>query len=113
MKRVNLKIVKDLVGCVRNWKENIEEHGYDMSEYSAHIRYKDGTVNSWYGSNNEKISLNARNIKYIVLFDSDDSYDSEGKSWSKDFVKDNDYADTTSVDKWNEYVNNNLYGVTN
>lgn len=101
--------IADMVGYVRQHIENAG-YGYDIADDSFIIKYKDGTIAYIYGHDiPDKLCLNISKISYIVKNDGDDGWDSEGKSWIRDFVKNGDFTDNSFLDDWNEYVNKMLY----
>lgn len=100
--------IRDMLGYVDQHIENAK-YGYDVADNSFIIKYKCGEILYVYGYDiPDKFCRNISKIDYIVANDSDDGYDSEGKSWLKDFVTNYEYTDE-SVTLWNEYVNQMLY----
>lgn len=107
------KAIKDLMDYVKEFIENIEM-GNDMSDFSFIIKYKNGTiVYVNIDTYNDKFSRNINNIEYIVAIDPCDSWDSNGKSWYRDFCHNTIDYDYDTMDKinndWNEYINSMLY----
>ena len=103
-----LERIKDMLGYIKNHIENCEL-GYDMDDDSYIIKYKDGSIKYINGYDmDEGISLNARKIDYIVGNCASDGWDSEGKSWLRNFTDGKNFTEE-SVDAWNEYVNTMLY----
>lgn len=101
--------IKDMIGYIREHIENVDL-GYDMDDNSYIIKYKDGTYKYINGAEiDEGISLNARKIDYIVGTCGDDSWDTERKSWYRDFADNGKNIEPETVDAWNEYVNSRLY----
>ena len=100
--------IKDMIGYIRQHIENCE-WGYDMDDDSYIIKYKDGSFKYINGYEiDEVISLNVRKIEYIVATCASDSWDTENKSWLRDFTDGKNFEPET-VDAWNEYVNTMLY----
>lgn len=101
--------IKDLFGYVKEHIENANE-GYDGTEdFSFIIKYKNGEIVYITGYDiPNKFCRNISKIDYIVASDPEDSFDSNGKSWQKDFVVNDEYT-IESLDAWNEYVNQMLY----
>ena len=93
--------IKDHIYNVKN--------GVNMSDYTFGIRYKDKSVIEVFGNElpEERIIIGRQKIEYCYVGDPDDSYDSNGKSWQKDFLK-NIHVDDPEAWKtlaaWNEYV---------
>lgn len=100
--------IKDMIGYIKQHLENMEL-GYDVDEDSYIIKYKDGTIKYITGYDvDEGISLNTRKIDYITGTCACDSWDTEGKSWFRDYTDGHNFT-SESVDAWNEYVNTKLY----
>lgn len=99
--------IKDIMGYVRDLINDMKE-GYEVFGYQAVIKYKDGTVkyiNDIDGY--EGVSLNCSKITYVLCDNPDDSIDSNGVSFIRDFC-------ITSIpteeeqEMWNQYVLSNL-----
>lgn len=103
------QLIKEGIDYIEQHLENIE-NGYDATDYSFVIKYKDGTIkyiNEY--DVDDGINLNPYKIAYMVIQDPADAWDTEGKMWSRDFAGDLDDLDGDSVDAWNEYVDKMLY----
>lgn len=99
---------------IKNMMEYIDEfldnffNGFDVSDESFIIKYKDGTI-AWISMDDEtKFSKNISRIDYIIGRNGDDEWDSENKSWYKDFAQGNP-ENLESCNLWNDYVNLMLY----
>lgn len=101
--------IKDMLAYVEEHIENANE-GYDVDDTSFIIKYKSGELVFITGYDiPNKFSRDVSKIDYIVANCGDDSWDSENRTWLRDFVVNGEYTNE-SLDAWNEYVNQMLYG---
>lgn len=108
--------IKDMIGYIDEFLENLEA-GYDVLDNSFIIKYKDGTIKYISCDDDNKFSRNISKIDYIVGRTPDNEWDTEGKSWLRDFVKFDifgkkpigSYDLQESLDRWTEYVESKLY----
>lgn len=110
--------IKDMLSYIREHIENARDE-MDVTDQHFIIKYRDGQIA--YIDEYEipqKLCLNASKIDYAVMNYADDSFDTEGKSWFKDFAHghwDSMYRpifdpneNPGSLEEWDEYVSDML-----
>lgn len=88
-----LAAIKDHISGVKD--------GFDMSDFSFGIKYKDGTEVFVYGNElpETKIRISEKYVAYCWESNPCDSSDSLGKTWLRDFSHLED-----SFQEWDEYI---------
>lgn len=87
--------------------------GVDMCDYSFGILYNDGTTLEVTGNElpEGRIIIGEAKVKYCWYSDPDDSYDSLGKAWQKDFLNGlspSDEGAEITINEWDRYVSINM-----
>ena len=110
--------IKDMVERIREHIENAEGE-YDVTDQHFIIKYRDGQVVyiDEYDIPN-RLCLNISKISYIAANFPDDSWDTEGKSWFKDFAHGHfeqfkglvfdPSENPDSLEQWDKYVSDIL-----